>query len=296
MNDLVSKLGLGTAQWGLAYGVSNKSGQTKAGEVARILTYAKSVGIQVVDTARVYGESEDVLGTNDLSALKIITKLPALGAQGENYAFSERLLDSFFEKSLHALGVERVHGLLIHDCNDLFSKSGNTIVSFLHKLKSLNKATKIGVSAYNSHQIDRVTRLFKPDIIQLPFNVLDQRLLRDGTLSFLKTLGIEVHARSAFLQGLLLMKAQDIPSYFSPWKGKILAWHDLCRGIDLNPKHLALDFVASNGLIDHVIVGVENLSQLIELSYLRPTRYNMDSLSTYAVADEKLLNPSLWKI
>ena len=96
MNDLVSKLGLGTAQWGLAYGVSNKSGQTKAGEVARILTYAKSVGIQVVDTARVYGESEDVLGTNDLSALKIITKLPALGAQGENYAFSERLLDSFF--------------------------------------------------------------------------------------------------------------------------------------------------------------------------------------------------------
>lgn len=296
MTNLPSKIGLGTAQWGLTYGISNHSGQTKQEEVSRILAYAKAIGIKVIDTAKAYGDSEQVLGKNDLADFKIITKIPALKAQHVDHALVGASLEESFLESLHALGVEKVQGLLVHDCEDLFSQFGETIITSLQKLKTLGKVGKIGVSIYSSSQILKVLKLFKPDIVQLPFNVFDQRLLHDGTLSVIKNLGIEVHARSIFLQGLLLMKADDIPSYFRPWKTQLLAWNQLCADLGEQPQNIALDFAASNSLIDQVIIGVENLSQLVDLATFNVCGCDVSSLSMCAVSDEKLLNPSLWSL
>lgn len=294
MTNLPSKIGLGTVQWGLTYGISNHLGQTKQEEVSRILAYAKAVGIKVIDTARSYGESEQVLGKHDLAEFKIITKIPSLKAQYVDHALVGASLEESFLESLHALGVERVQGLLVHDCNDLFTQFGETIITSLQKLKSLGKVGKIGVSIYNSNQILKVLELFKPDIVQLPFNVFDQRLLHDGTLSVIRNIGIEIHARSIFLQGLLLMKADEIPSYFRPWGAQLKAWNDLCIDLGEQPQHIALDFAASNSLIDQVIIGVENLSQLVELASFKVCSHDVSSLSICSVSDEKLLNPSLW--
>ena len=294
MTSLLSKIGLGTAQWGLTYGISNHSGQTKPEEVSRILSYARAMGIKVIDTARVYGEAEQVLGLNDLSHFNIITKIPALEIWNRDHCFLSASVKDSLSRSLHALHVESLQGLLLHNCDDLFSEFGSKIVASLQELKASGKVIQIGVSVYSSLQIKRVLDIFKPDIIQLPYNVFDQRLLEDGTLSALKSDGIEIHARSIFLQGLLLMKHDSIPKYFTPWKDKFVAWNRLCADLGSHPMHAALSFAASNNLIDKLIIGVESLSQLEQLTALKPHINNSFLFNKLSSSDEKLLNPSLW--
>ena len=241
----VSKIGLGTAQWGLPYGVSNLSGQTSPDEVSKILKAASNLGISLLDTARNYGRAEDVLGCNDLHDFRIITKLPALRSAQSFPDSVQKELDLWFAQSLISIGTESVEGLLVHNCEDLFSVSGPKVLGFLDSQKALGKCRYVGVSVYNVDQIKKLVEIFIPDIIQLPFSVLDQRLLQDGTLSHLKGLGIEIHARSVFLQGLMLMEIQDLPSYFKPWLPQLSLWHQTCLKLRMKPQHLALDYVAS---------------------------------------------------
>ena len=154
---------------------------------------------------------------------------------------------------------------------------------------------KIGFSAYNKLQIKKALTLFKPDIIQLPFNVFDQGLLHDGTLALLKSLNIEVHARSSFLQGLLIMDISKVPIYFNKWRFYLERWHSYCSQINYSPKSVALNFSASQKLIDKVIVGVENEMQLIELINLPEISSEID-LKFLNCKDEYLINPSKWKV
>jgi len=295
MAELLSKLGLGTAQWGLAYGISNQSGQTTQNEVARIIKFARQSGINVIDTARTYGQAEQVLGKNDLSGYKIITKIPPLNNLDMSLRPLEEWLDVSFAMSLASMGVDSVQGLLVHNCDDLFSQSKPVILQFLNKLKALGKCHQVGVSVYSAAQIEKVLDLFTPDIIQLPFSVFDQRLLLDGTLAFLKKCDVEIHARSIFLQGLLLMKMEDIPTYFRPWLPQISAWNQLCSDIGLPLQHAALDYVITNEYIDKAIIGVENLSQLVDLTS-SVCGNDLSLLESLSLSDPEILNPSFWKL
>ena len=295
MAKFLSKLGLGTAQWGLDYGISNQLGQTKQEEVLQILTFARDTGINVIDTARAYGQAEQVLGRNDISSFKIITKMPELNNLRLDSYSLDQSLEASIQKSLSVMRVDSVQGLLVHSCDDLFSQYGDIIIQFLEKSKSLGKCRQVGVSVYSVSQIKKVLNLFTPDIIQLPFSVFDQRLLHDGTLGSLKELGIEIHARSIFLQGLLLMKIENMPSYFNPWMSKLLEWDRICKDLDSPPQHVALDYVISNDYIDHVIVGVESLSQLVDLSSAS-CRNESSLFDVLSLSDPEILNPSLWKL
>ena len=207
-----------------------------------------------------------MLGSNDLTDFNIITKMPAIKDSQLSLSSLEEWLDASFSESLCSLGIDHVQGLLVHNCDDLFTQSGPAISRFLYKLKSLGRCSQIGVSVYSSMQVKKFLDLFTPDIIQLPFNVFDQRLLIDGTLSSLKELNIEIHARSIFLQGLLLMRGENIPSYFKPWMSQLFLWNKICADMELSPQHAALDYVISNDYIDQVIVGVESLGQLVDLA------------------------------
>jgi aryl-alcohol dehydrogenase-like predicted oxidoreductase len=295
MSKFLSKLGLGTAQWGLSYGISNQSGQTIRDEVARILKFARDSDVRLIDTARSYGHAEQALGDNNLSGFKVITKLAGLSDQHASQLSLGEMLESSFVKSLDLMGVDNVQGLLVHNCDDLFSQFGAGIIQFLNRQKSLERCHKIGVSVYSSLQINKVLDLFTPDIIQLPFSVFDQRLLRDGTLAALKELGVEIHARSVFLQGLLLMKVEDIPVYFRHWMPQLSAWNQICSDLRLPPQHAALDYVISNHYINQVIVGVENLSQLVDL--LSATYGNdVSRFDVLSQSDPEILNPALWNL
>ena len=211
MNKYASKLGLGTAQWGMQYGVSNKQGQTSLNEVHRILKVAHSAGILLLDTASLYGNAEHALGQSNLSSFRVITKTPKFGKELVSKADVDCLVQTF-TVSLQKLGLKSAHGLLIHDVDDIFASNGSQLIDALKQLKSQGLVSKIGISVYSSSQIQKVLHCFNPDIIQLPINVLDQRLIQDGTIAHLSGLGVEVHARSAFLQGLLLMSILQLPS------------------------------------------------------------------------------------
>ena len=156
MLNISSKVGLGTAQWGFTYGVSNQSGQTKSSEVTRILKYARDSGINLLDTASVYGEAENILGANDLTGFQVITKLPAINAQASLSYDLDEWLNLSFNQSLGSMGLGNVAGLLVHNCDDLFSDHGEIVARFLHKQKEHSNCLKIGVSVYNSSQLTRV--------------------------------------------------------------------------------------------------------------------------------------------
>lgn len=295
MNEYASKIGLGTAQWGMPYGVSNKLGQTPVEEIKRILKVAHSAGISLLDTAFLYGNAEQALGASDLSSFRVITKTPKFGKDSVLKADTDELFRTF-NASLRNLGLNSVYGLLVHDASDIFAPNGSNLLDGLEQLKYQGYASKIGVSVYTSSQINKILDYFKPDIIQLPINVLDQRLIQDGTIVHLSSLGIEVHARSAFLQGLLLMQINDyMPKYFEPWLPLLSKWHSFCDDQLISPLHAALGFVCGLKDISYALVGVENQKQLKEILD-DSTTLNSSDFEQFASDDLKLLDPSVWSL
>ena len=294
MRKHASKIGIGTAQWGMNYGVANKHGQTPQEEVRRILKFAQAAGIALLDTAPLYGNSELVLGQESLSSFRVVTKTPKLDTcpnMNEATDYLRRTLDS----SLKNLQLDSIYGLLIHNADDILSPNGSRLVDSLQEYKSHGLISKIGISIYDSSQIRMALDLFRPDIVQVPLNVLDQRLIRDGSVARLSRLGIEVHTRSTFLQGLLLMSANKIPRYFKPWMPLLSGWHRFCDDHSTSPLHAALSFVCGLKEVSHTLVGVEDKKQLVEILGEPNAIENMD-FDQFASDDPKILNPGLWKL
>ena len=295
MNKYASKIGLGTAQWGMQYGVSNQQGQTPLDEVHNILKVARNAGISLLDTASLYGNAEQALGKSNLSSFRVITKTPKFGKDLVSRADVECLVLAFTE-SLQRLCLKSAYGLLMHDVNDIFAPNGSQLVDALELLKSQGLVSKIGVSVYSSSQIKKALDCCNPDIIQLPINVLDQRLIQDGTIAYLSSLGIEVHARSVFLQGLLLMKINDkMPKYFEPWIPLLSKWHRFCSDQLISPLHAALGYVCGLKDVSYALVGVQNQNQFKEiLDDL--TTLDFSSFEQFACNDPKVLDPSMWSL
>ena len=203
----MSKLALGGVQFGIDYGIANTKGQVQIEEVQSILNYAKKNGVNILDTASGYGDSEEVLGKVGVDNFQIITKTTSI-KQGVNGVVR------IFYQSLKNLKQKKAYGLLIHDIGEIEHKQFDTLLIELARLKRQGLVKKIGVSVYNNQQIDYVLDNFSIDLIQLPINILDQRLINDESLVKLKKHNVEIHARSALLQGLLLMSINTIPYWF----------------------------------------------------------------------------------
>jgi aryl-alcohol dehydrogenase-like predicted oxidoreductase len=290
------KLGLGTAQFGLKYGVSNRVGQTSETEVARIVALAAEQGIHVIDTAALYGSSEEVLGRvlPRPHGFRIVTKTVRIDAERIMPADADRI-EEVFRASLERLGCEAVHGLLVHNADDLLVDGGNLIMDRLRDLRSCGLVEKVGVSVYGVNQVDALLERFDFDLIQAPVNVLDQRLFVSGRLGELKRRGIEVHARSAFLQGLLLMPPDEIPSYFAPIRQQLVAYRSYIEGLGITPKQAALGFLEARDDIDVIVCGVNTRQHLLELCTAAQPLCGID-LSRFALEDDAMLNPSRWRI
>jgi len=166
----------------------------------------------------------------------------------------------------------------------------------LARLKQQGLVKKIGVSVYNNQQIDYVLDNFSIDLIQLPINILDQRLISNDSLIKLKKHNVEIHARSAFLQGLLLMSTDTIPSWFNPIKDTLKLFHKEAKKQNLTKLQLALGFVQSLTEIDKVVVGVDSLKQLYEIINASSVKVNAVELSNISINDPIFLNPSNWKV
>jgi aryl-alcohol dehydrogenase-like predicted oxidoreductase len=295
----LSKIVLGTAQFGIDYGISNRIGKTHNLEVEKILQYASKQGINILDTASSYGNAEnlisDYIANKDKNSWNVITKIPHFKGNIIDSKQVDKLSENveFFQKKI---GKESIYGLLIHNYDDLFLPGADNLMNTLERLKKEGVVKKIGVSVYTGEQIDHILNNYSIDIIQLPFNILDQRLMKGGYLTKLKELGIEVHARSVFLQGLLLMPLNNIHSWFDPILGALEDFHLAAKKMNLTALQLALAFVQSSDDIDRLVVGVNTLEQLREIVNAKSVRINTTEFYNLSVDNAIFLNPSNWKV
>lgn len=293
------KLGLGTAQFGLNYGISNAIGVTISEEVKRILEFAYQKGIALLDTAPAYGTSEETLGNSlqDSHGFLIVTKTPTY-RKGRIDNSDGQYLRETFQTSLNRLKQSSLYCLLIHHADDLFLPNGNILWEAMEELKAAGVVKKIGVSVYSPQQIEKILARYSPDVIQAPVNVLDQRLIKAGYLAILKKQGIEIHSRSVFLQGLLLMTVEEMPDYFNPFKPILERYRQSLKEKWISPLKAALGFVYRLPDIDYVLVGVNNKHHLEEIIALVSNIDPLERLdfSEFATDDERLINPSLWKV
>ena len=279
------KLALGTVQFGLDYGVTNQDGQVTIEEVESILDFAKVNGIDTLDTASRYGNSEQVLGDAGVDGYQIVTKTVSLKNDVNG------VIKGFYQ-SLENLNQKAVDGLLIHDINEVNDKEFNRLFERLDELKQQGLVNKIGFSTYVPEQVDFLLENFDFDIIQLPINVFDNRLIQGGQLKALKDRNIEVHARSVFLQGVLL-NFDSLSGYFSIWKEQFDTYQAMVSDRGLSLLEYALNFVLNIKEIDKVLVGVNREDQLKEIVQ---SVHSQKDISAYPINDINLLNPSLWKV
>ena len=229
-----------------------------------------------------------------MSSFKVITKTPRFAKDSIASEDAELLVEAL-TSSLQKLNLKSVYGLLIHDVDNIFALNGSKLIKAMERLKDQGLVSKIGVSIYSSNQIKMALEYFNPDIVQLPLNVLDQRLIKDGTIARLSNLGVEIHARSAFLQGLLLMSTSTIPAYFDPWTPLLSKWHLFCRDESISPLQAALGFVCSIQEVSHAIVGVQNHSQLAEILDLSIGYPSLD-FRQFSSDDQNLIDPCNWSL
>lgn len=274
---------MGTAQFGLDYGISNIGGQVCPKEVKNILSIAKNNNICMLDTASSYGNSEKILGDIGIHNFKVVTKTSSIKLGVDKVL-------NIFKQSLKNLRIESVDGLLIHDIEDVQDKEFSILYKELNKLKKDKLINKIGFSVYTPKQVNFLLNDFDFDLIQVPFNVFDIRLMQGGQLGALKNKGVEIHARSVFLQGVLL-DFNNLPNYFLSWQKQFKQYQAIVDRSGLSLLEYALSFVLNINELDKVLVGVDNADQLIDIINLSETR---DNLNAFSIDDVKLLNPNLW--
>lgn len=293
-----SKLGLGTVQWGMRYGVANVSGQPSLAEVDKMIEQARGQGVTLLDTAWAYGEAESVIGSlvAGLRGFDIVTKTRPLDhgiAVGRDAVTA---VGEGFLQSLQRMRCQSVYGLLVHRAEDLLSTFGDSLWKALQSLKARGLVGKLGVSVYHPHELEAVCARYSIDIVQLPLNIYDQRFLQSGLLTRLKAQGVEIHVRSAFLQGLLLMPAARLPACFDSIRERQVRLHRAQEDMGLSPLEGALGFCLCRDEVDRVIVGCETAAQLAGIC--EATRKigsrKLDALDSYALADPQVILPSQW--
>ena len=285
------KLAIGTAQLGSAYGVANTSGILPEKEMKKIFDRAILEGIDTIDTARSYGESEIILGNSCVDNFKVITKLPTIP---DNCLNIEKWVDNYIEQSLISLKLKKIYGILLHNPNQLLSDSGKVLFRALESYKKNGVISKIGISIYSPSQLDLILPKFSIDIVQAPFNIVDRRILNSGWLEKLFKKNIETHIRSIFLQGLLLMQYEKIPNQFSNWNRVWLKWKNWLLDNEISPVHACISFVDSFQEVDKIIVGFDSFAHFDQI-IVASKKLPINNIINIELEDELLINPSNWR-
>jgi aryl-alcohol dehydrogenase-like predicted oxidoreductase len=284
------KLALGSAQFGMHYGISNSSGMVSEEHIHQILECALLNDINLIDTAIDYGDSELRLGAHVDNKFRVVTKLPFCPEDTEDI-LEWALLQ--VEGSKKRLGVESLYGLLLHRPEQLLGNSGSKLWDAMTELKIQGHVKRIGISIYNPSELEAISPKFSLDLVQSPFNVFDTRLHSSGWLEKLHQNSTEIHVRSIFLQGLLLMSQHEIPKIFLPWKKSFQAWHDWLASNSLSPLAGCIRFIDIFNEIDQIIIGIETRDQLIEIINAGNTE-SPSSWPDLSVDNCALINPASW--
>ena len=288
---------IGSAQFGMPYGITNSSGQVCFDEVKKILNFSYTSGIRFLDTAEMYGNSIEVLGNyfQNYSHFKIINKFPS---QPKDYFINSdtHKWEDQFISSLNKLGIKRIDSYLLHSSYDLKKKGSRFLLDWLISLRERGLVKRIGLSVYDSHELDGIN-LKNFQLVQLPFSIYDQRFLIDGTIAKLKSLGLFIHARSIYLQGLILTDSTDLPDWVDiKIKNHHKSLEDLARINNCSLLELCLAFIHSQTFLEGYVTGICNLAQLKELILCIKSNKTFEDVEwkKWAINKSEFINPRAW--
>lgn len=282
------KIVIGTAQFGMKYGVSNKIGKIKSSEIFKILNYSKNNGIKYLDTANAYKKSENEIG-NYLKKTKnkfnVITK----------YSLKNNLtLEDQFFNSLKSLGcVPNI--ILAHSYKDYLNPNFHKIIK---KIKKKYFIKYVGVSLYNVNELNKILKYKKPDIIQIPLNILDKSFLNKDILKNLKRKKILIHGRSIFLQGLFFKSKKFIFKNFKDIETKYKLLTTIANTEKMNLGELSLCWAFNLKYVDNIVIGVDSLTHLkknINIIKKKLSKNTYSQIDKINIKNNKIIKPYLWK-
>ena len=286
---MIDKLVLGTVQFGLNYGINNSNGMPSEEEVFKILDTAYENGIYNLDTADAYGDAISVIGKyhrNSQNKFNILSKFRSV-----KFGDIERVVTESLEK----LNIDKFQVFSYHSFKDYTDEKN--LSEDLVKLKVKGLVNKIGISVYTNSELERVIDESFIDVIQLPYNILDNDNIRGQLISRAKRNGKDVHVRSVFLQGLFFMDFEGFPHKLIPLKSYIKKIADFCIIEHLSMESLALSYVLFNKSIDQVLIGIDNkiqLEQNLKSIINNSTAFDFINENIF-VNETELLNPVNWK-
>lgn len=298
MSDVSAELALGTVQFGLPYGLSQPATPVPAAEVAAILATAWAGGIRMLDTAAAYGDSELRLGelAHPERPFAVVTKTRPIDRDSVTAGDVAEIL-ARFETSRRLLGMRKIDALLVHAANDLLVPGGRALFAALETLVAQGAVGRLGVSVYDPDTLRRLLDIYPLRVVQLPCNVFDQRFLADGTLAALAKAGIEIHARSVFLQGLLLRARDTVPKRLHHASDALVRFRSLAGAAGMTPHEAAMSFVAHAPGVAKLVVGVDRLDLLAtNLAAFETARRAKFDASSLALADASIIDPRLWTL
>jgi len=280
------KIILGSAQFGNKYGITNLK-KTKISEIRKIILYSKTKGIKFIDTAQDYGKSEKILGKMNIKNFKIITKI--------KFDKKKQNIEKLIFNSKKNLKKNKIYGVLFHSSKSLLGKYGIQLFDEIIKLKKRKLINKIGISIYSPNEFFELKKKgFKFDIIQIPLSIFDKRFLKNDVLRKIKKTGSEIHARSIFLQGLLLQENKDIPSQFKKWEKSWNNWNYFILKNKFKKTNVCINFVLQNKYINKIIIGFSSLKDIKEI-FRNFKKINIKKLNKNFTDDIRLIDPRLWK-
>ena len=279
---------LGTAQLNQKYGINNKTKATIKNSI-KIIEYDHKNKIKEIDTAPGYANSQKIIGKINKKFL-ISSKINGL------LKIKKDNLETHMAKQIHSilneLSLNTLNGIYFHE-PEIFKNKSKSLFAYriLNKFRKQNLIRKIGVSIYEPKILKNIFKIFKPDMVQFPLNVFDQRIIDEGWLDYFLKNNIETQARSIFLQGLLLMKPKDLPKHFKKWKKNFLNFHLYCKKNESTPHEILLNFIRKYK-VNKTIIGIENIDQLkMLMNYkIRP----ISNPKYLKINDLNLIDPRLW--
>ena len=280
------KIGLGSVQWGLDYGIANTNGIPSDEVLNSIFALANKAGINLFDTAVQYGEAEKRVGQFSRPEHRIVTKI---GNFSTNKSLNQQLDNSFKH-----LQRQNIYGCLFHDVDELINHTDLWRELLVYKKEG--RINKIGYSLYEPQELlDLLEAGLHPDIVQIPYSILDRKF--EPYFDLLKNKGVEIHVRSVFLQGLYFKNPEQLSNKLSILKSVLSELQNISKQNNLDISELCLDFIRQNCKIDYAVIGVESEDQLREVSQVKNCNLNWDiileTLDSYNIKKE-LLNPSNW--
>lgn len=283
---MINKLILGTANFDMNYGLKNRYKKLEKTEIKKIIYYLKEKKINYIDTSQNYNNTEKILGNLNIKNFKITTKFTF--AQDTSALVKEKFLTT-----TKNLKTNFVHTIMFHRSEDLFKKNGEEVFSKMVLLKKGGYIKKIGVSVYRKEELKKVLDKYKFDVVQVPINIFNQSFLEKKFLSYMKKKKVEIHARSIFLQGLLLMREKEIPKNLLKNSNLFQKWNLWLKKNKITNLEACLNFVTKQKSVKKIIFGVDSLKQLKEILNFKMSKkiFNFDNLNTKI---PKLINPQEW--